>query len=137
MQERQEAGRRLLDRSPGRFGEAQVHDFNLVAAFLVKADRSAHQCGNAVELFLAARLVGDVALVVLGIAAVDQNRCGNALDAAAFGDLGLGRAGDLVIDDLLGFLVGVARGLHVLPLGLLALLSAGQLVADADGAVLE
>ena len=38
---------------------------DLVAALLVEADRGAHQRGDAVDLFLAARLVADLALVVL------------------------------------------------------------------------
>ena len=64
LQEVEPAGR-LLDRRLRRFGEAQIDDLDLVAALLVEADRGAHQRGDAVELFLGARLVDDLALVVL------------------------------------------------------------------------
>ena len=113
-----------------RFGEAQVDDLDLVAALLVEADRGAHQRGDAVELFLGARLVDGLALVVLGVDAVDQHGGRDALDAAAFGHLGLGRAGDLVVDDFLGFLLWsrCACACRRLAAGLLR---AGQFVADA------
>ena len=107
LQERHEAAR-LLDRRGGRLGEAQVDDLDLVAALLVEADRGAHQRGDAVELLLGARLVGGLALFVLGVAAVDQHGGRDALDAPALGDLRLGRAGDLVVDDLLRLLALVA-----------------------------
>src|SRR5207237_9805382 len=112
--ERQEAGRGLLDLRRGRFGEAQVDDLDLVAAFLVVADCRAHQRGDPVEFFLRARLIDGVALVVLGVTAVDQNRRRDAFDAAAFGNFGLGRAGNLVVDDFFGLLALIARGLRLL-----------------------
>src|SRR5205085_6724894 len=118
---------RLLDGRRGRIGETQIDDLDLVAALLVEADRGAHQRGDAVELLLGARLVDDVALVVLGVAAVDQHGRRHALDAAAFGHLGLGGARDLVVDDLLGLAAVVARAGRI---GLRR--RAGQLVADAD-----
>ena len=90
-------------------GKAQVDDLDLVAALLVEADRGAHQRGDAVDLFLLARLVDRLALVVLGVAAVDQHRDRDAVDAAAFGHFGLGRAGNLVVDDFLGLAALVAR----------------------------
>src|SRR5207244_11604944 len=74
-----------------------------------------------------------VALVVLAVAAIDQHRRRDALDAATLGDLGLGRARNLVIGDFLGLLALVARGLARLTrLALLVGLGAGQFVADGD-----
>ena len=92
-----------------RFGEAQIDDLDLVAALLVEADRRAHQRRDLIDLFLAARLVGDVALVVLAVGAVDQDGDRDAVDAAAFDHFGLGGLGDLVVDDFLGFPALVAR----------------------------
>ena len=63
----------------GRLGEAQIDDLDLIAALLVEADRGAHQRGDLIDFFLAARLVGDLALVVLAVGAVDQDgdaKCG-------------------------------------------------------------
>ena len=77
--------------------------------FWSKPIARAHQRGDAVELLLGARLVGQLALVVLGVDAVDQHRDRDAVDAAALGHLGLGGAGNLVIDDFLGLLALVAR----------------------------
>jgi hypothetical protein len=107
---------------------------DLIAALLVEADGRTHQGGDPVEFFLGARLVGDLAFLVLGVAAVDQHRRRDALDAATLGDLGLGRARDLVIGDFLGLLALVARGLA--GLALLVGLGAGQFVADGDLAFL-
>src|SRR5262249_37746452 len=71
---------------------------------------------------------GGLAAIVPGVAAVDQHRDRDAIDAAALGDLGLGRARNLVVDDLLGLagLLAAAAGI------VLFLRGAGQLVADGD-----
>ena len=106
----------------------QVDDLDLVAALLVEADRRAHQRRDAVELFLAALLVDHLALVVLGVDAVDQHRDRDAVDAAGLGDFGLGGAGNLVIVGFLGLLALVAR----VPPRRPALLVAGQFVVDGD-----
>ena len=116
------------DRRHGRrLGEAQIDHLDLVAALLVEADRRAHQRGDAVELLLAAVLVDHLALVVLGIAAVDQHRDRDAVDPPGLGHFGLGGAGNLVIVGLFGLLALVA-GLR----GIVAVLVAGQFVADRD-----
>src|SRR5262249_17170930 len=80
------------------------------------------------HFLLAARLVDRFALVVLAVDAVDQHADGNALDAAALDHLGLGGAGDFVIDDLFRLLALIARRVARLS----RLRGAGQLVADAD-----
>src|SRR5262249_3082811 len=104
-----------------------------VAAPPAEAHGRAHQRGDAIDLILLARLVGGLALVVLAVAAVDQHRDRDAVDAAAFGHLGLGRAGNLVIDDFLGLArllaLGGCRGIGV-GRALLLLLGAGQFVVD-------
>ena len=92
-----------------RLGEAQVDHLDLVAALLIEADRRAHQGGNLVDFVFGAGLIDDVALVVLAIDAVDQNRDRDAIDAAALDHFGLGDLGYLVIDDLFRLSVLVAR----------------------------
>ena len=127
-QERHQPGR--LRNNVGRhFGKAQVDDLDLVAALLVEADGGAHQCRNALDLVLVARLVDLLAALVAHVAAVEQHRDRDAVDAAALGDLGLGGAGDLVVDDFLGLAVLLAGGAigFVLPLRRVR-----QLVAHAD-----
>ena len=101
-----------------RLGKAQIDDLDLVAALLVEADRRADQRGDLIDLFLAARLIGDLALVVLGVAAVDQHGDRDAVDPAAFGHFGLGGLGNLVIDDFFGLLALLARAARWLPAGL-------------------
>src|SRR6185295_2821908 len=92
-----------------RVGEAQVDHFHLVATFLVEADSGAHQGGNAIDLFLVARLIADLALVVLAVNTVHQHGDRDAIDPAGFDHLGLGDARYLVIDELLRLAVLVAR----------------------------
>ena len=92
----------------GRLGEPEVGDLDLVAALGVEADGAADERGNAIDLLLAARLIGELALVVLGVDAVHHDRDRDALDAAALDHLGLGGARDLVVDDFLGLAVLVA-----------------------------
>src|SRR6202011_4871534 len=119
---------RLGDRDHERcFGEFEVHDLDLVAALLVEADRRAHQRRNAVELFLAALLINHLALVVLGIAAVDQHGDRDAVDSSGLGHFGLGGAGNLVVVGFLGFLALVARRRRVV-----LVLIARQFVIDGD-----
>ena len=122
----------LGDRHGRRLGEAQIDDLDLVAALLVEADRRAHQSRDLVDLLLAARLVDDVALVVLAVGAVDQDGDRDAIDAAALDHFGLGRLRYFVIDDLLGFLALVARIARTRRRRSLPLVSAGYLVADRD-----
>src|SRR6185436_9186946 len=122
----------FVDRCGGGLGEAQVDDLDLVAAALVETDRRAHQRGNAVQLFLLARLIGGFAIGAAVVVAVDQHGDRDAVDAPAFGHFGLGRAGDLVIDDFLGLAGLLARIL----IAFRAPLAAGKLVADADLAFL-
>ena len=110
LQHPHEAGR-LVDRQcGGAFGEAQVYDLDLIAALLVEADGRAHQRGNAIELFLVARLIDQLALVVLAVDAIDQNGDRDAVDAACLGHLGLGDARNLVVVGLFALLGLVARG---------------------------
>src|SRR6202034_2070959 len=127
MQHRQPAGR-LNDRIGRRFGKAQVDNLDLVAAFLVEADRRAYQRRDLIELFLAARLVGHVAFVVLGVGAVDQDGDRKTIEPAALDHLRLGGLGYLVIDDLLGFAALI--GWTGIGAGGRALIGAGQFVAD-------
>src|SRR5262249_5286665 len=82
-----------------------------------------------VDLLALARLVGHLAAFALDVAAVDQHRDRDAVDATAFDDLGLGRARNLVVDDLLGFAGLLAAGAGV---GGLTLWGAGQVVTDRD-----
>src|SRR5262249_7624754 len=98
-----------------------------VAALLVETDRRAHQGGDAVELLLGTVLVDHLALFVLGVAAVDEDGDRDAVDAAGFGHLGLGGAGDLVIVGLLALLALVAGAR-----GIVLVLVARQLVVDRD-----
>ena len=116
----------------GDVGEAQVDDLDLVAALLIEADRGAHERGDAIDLLFFARLIDRLALVVLGIDAIDQHRDRDAVHAPAFGDFRLGGPGDLVIDDFLR--------LAALLAGRAAALAwpgrAGQFVADRDLAFL-
>src|SRR5580704_3732548 len=95
--ERRQPAARLGDRRGRRLGEAQIDDLDLVAALLAEADCRAHQGGDLVELFLAARLIGAFALVVLAIGAVNQDRDRDAIEPAAFEHLGLGGLGNLVV----------------------------------------
>jgi hypothetical protein len=84
---------RLADRSDLRsFGKFEVDHLDLVAALLVETDRRADQRGNAVEFLLGAFLVDQFVVVALGIAAVDQHRDRNPVDATSLGHLGLGGA---------------------------------------------
>ncbi len=85
--------------------------------------------GDAVELLLGAVVVDHLALVVLGVDAVDEDCDRDAVDPADLGHLGLGGAGDLVIVGLFGLLALVLRR-HAA-----ALLVAGELVVDGDLAV--
>ncbi len=62
------------------------------------------------SFFLGAVLVDHLALLVLAIGAVDQHRDRDAVDAAGFGDLGLGGAGDFVIVGFFALLALVAGG---------------------------
>src|SRR5712672_166766 len=119
-----EQARRLVDADYRGLGEAQIDHLDLIAAFLVVADGGAHERGDAVELLLGAVLVDRIALVALGVVAVDQDRDRDAVDAAALDHLGLGHARDVVIDDFIGFLALLARGVVLLRVG------ARQLVAD-------
>src|SRR5262249_60699043 len=102
-----------------------------VAAPPAEAHGRAHQRGDAIDLILLARLVGGLALVVLAVAAVDQHRDRDAVDAAAFGHLGLGGAGNLVIDDFLGLARLVAlRGGGGIGVVRALLLGVRQIVVD-------
>src|SRR5262249_21984629 len=83
---------------------------------------------DAVDLLFLARLIDGLALVVADIDAVDQHRDRDAVDAAAFGDLGLGGARNLVIDDFLGLAALFAGLVRIVRLAG----RAGQLVADRD-----
>ncbi len=130
MQHGQPAGR-FDDRISRSFGKAQIDDLDLVAALLVEADRGAHQRRDLFEVLFAARLVGDVALVVLGIGTVDQDGDREPLEPAALDYFRFCRLGDLVIDDLLGFTGLVARA-GVGGCGGPGLIGARQLVADRD-----
>ena len=122
---------RLGDVGDGRgFGEFEVDDLDLVAALLIEADRRAHQCGDAVELLLAALLIDHLAFFVLDVAAVDQHRDREAVDPPDLGHLGLGGAGDLVIVGLFALLALVARDRSGVPV-----LVARQFVVDGDLAV--
>ncbi len=126
LQERHDA-LRLRHREGGHVGKAQVHHFDLVAALLVEADGRAHQRRDAVDLVLVTRLIDRLAFVVLAVVAVDQHGDRDSVDAAALAHLGLGRARDLVVDDLLRLARLVARrGIVGRPL----LLRAGQIVPD-------
>ena len=123
---------RRLDgwRRDRRLGKAQVHDLELVAAVLVEPDRGADERGDAVELLLRARLVGRLAAGGPGVDAVEEDRDREPLDAAALEDLGAGGARDLVIDDLLVLVRGVAGRAAAGRLG-----GSRKLAADADRAV--
>src|SRR5262249_1114265 len=66
-----------------------------------------------VDLLFGARLIDDVALVVLAVDAVHQHRHRDAIDAAALDHFGLSRFRYLVIDDFFGFSVLIAG----LPIG--------------------
>ena len=123
---------RRLDgwRRDRRLGKAQVHDLELVAAVLVEPDRGADERGDAVELLLRARLVGRLAAGGPGVDAVEEDRDREPLDAAALEDLGAGGARDLVVDDLLVLVRGVAGRAPAGRLG-----GSRKLAADADRAV--
>jgi hypothetical protein len=68
-----------------------------------------HQGGDVIDLVLVARRVDGLTLVVFAVVAVDQHRHRDAVQAAAFGHLGFGGAGNLVIDDFLGLVALIAR----------------------------
>src|SRR6185312_5879267 len=123
------AGRLVVERRGRGFGKAQIDHFELVAALGVETDRGAHQRGDAVDLFLGARLVDDLALGVLRVNAVDKHCGGNAPHAARFGDLGLAGVRNLVVDDLFALAVRVARGVRIVAV---AVAAARQFVADRD-----
>src|SRR4029077_11178200 len=89
---------------------AQVDHFHLVATLGVEPDGGAHQCGDAVDFFLWTRLVGQFALVIFGVVAVNEHGCGNAVDPPGLGDFGLRDARDFVVDDFLGLAAIVAFG---------------------------
>ena len=129
LQHRPDAGR-LVERCERRVGKAQVDDLDLVAALLVVADRRAHQHHDAVEILLRSRLVDGLALLVLGVDAVDQHRDRDAVDAAALDHPRLGGARDVVVDGLVGLLGQLARR-RVLPV-----LVSRQLVLDRDLALI-
>ena len=130
MQHRQPAGR-LDDRIGRSLGEAQVDHLNLVAAFLFEADRRANQSPDLIELLLAARLIGRVALVVLGIGAVDQDGDGEVVEPSTFDHFRLGGLGYLVVDDLFGLAALIALAAAG-PGGGLPLIGPGQFVADRN-----
>src|SRR4029079_2055539 len=87
----------LGDRRHWSVGKAQIGDLDLVTALLIEADGGAHQSGDPVDLLLAARLVGLLALVVLAVDAIDYDSDRHAIDPAALDHLGLGGARNLVI----------------------------------------
>ena len=92
--------------------------------------------GDAFDVFLVARLVGELALVVLDVVAVDHHGDRDAVEPAAFGHLGLGCARNLVVDDFLGLAVLVARRLRAGGRLGGTLLCARQIVGDRDLAFL-
>ena len=121
----------VADRDRRRIGEPQIDHFDLVAALGVEADRGAHQRGNAVDLFLGARLIDHLAFGILDVAAIDQHGGRDAVDAAGLDHLGLGGARNFVIDDFLGLLALIALAAG----GAAAVLvAAGQFVGDRDWA---
>src|SRR5580704_4209018 len=115
----------VVDGERRSVGEAQVDHLDQIAAALIEADRRAHQGGDAIELFLWAFLIGDVAVLGFGVGAVDEHRDRNTTEPTAFDHLGPGGARYLVIGDLVGLLAILAGGGGVC-------LAAGQLVCDRD-----
>src|SRR5262245_55113927 len=101
---------RLVDRRGGGFSEAQIDDFDLVAALGIEADSRTDQCSDAIDFFFRPRLVGEFTLVVLGVNTVDQYGRRNPVDAPGFNHLGLGRARNFLVDDFLGFFALITLG---------------------------
>ena len=118
-----------------RFGKAQIDHLNLIAPLGIETDRRAHEGGDAVELFFWARLIGDLAFVILVVDAVDEHSRRDAVDAPCLDDLGFCGARDLVVDDFLGLAALVAAAAAVRWL-LLRSAAAGQFGADGHRALL-
>ena len=133
LQERHEAGRLGDRRCVGASAKRRLTTSTWSPRFWSKPIAVRTSAAMRSISSLLARLVGELALVVLGVDAVDQHRDRDAVDAAALGHLGLGGAGNLVVDDFLGLAALVARRAAA---SAGALLRAGQLVADGDLAVL-
>ncbi len=113
-------------RDHGGFREAQVHDFDHVAALVVEADCRADKGRDALKIFFGARCVGQI-VAGLRIGAVNEHRDRDALHAARLQRFGARGAGDFVIHDFFGLARIVARLLRLLLLLLIALI-AGKFV---------
>jgi len=55
----------------------------LIAAFLVETNRPAHQGCDLIDLLLAARVISDLALLILAIGAVDEDGDRDSVDFLA------------------------------------------------------
>src|SRR6185295_15519256 len=67
----------------------------------VETDRGAHEGSDAVQLFFRARLIGDLAFVILVVDPIDEHGRRDAVDASCLDNLGFCSARDLVVDDFL------------------------------------